>query len=170
MYGKAGDLSMSALLANWKLALVGLLLAALGVQTVRIAGLKQEAAEQRASLATATQRAEHEQREIEAQRAAAITEVQTHAQSQINALAADLVASRTAADGLRAAAASAARRARQNPAVAGAGPSEPGSDSLDLLVGVLERHSAELVEVGEFADRARIAGMACERAYDGLTR
>lgn len=59
--------------------------------------------------------------------------------------------------------------ARRDPDPAGAGPGVKGADALDLLTGMLARHSAELVDVGEFADRLLIAGQACERSYDALT-
>ena len=54
-----------------------------------------------------------------------------------------------------------------DPAIAS--PGIQGADALDLLTGMLARHSAELVDVGEFADRLRIAGLTCERSYDALT-
>ena len=43
-------------------------------------------------------------------------------------------------------------------------------EALDLLANLLEKHSAELVEIGEFADLAHAAGTTCERAYDTLAR
>lgn len=112
--------------------------------------------------------AERKQREIEAQWAVAVQEVQDHAQSQINALEGQLSDARRASDGLRAAAASAARRACPRAALADAGTGHAGQDSLDLLVDVLARADAAAGEVGEYADRLRVAGAACERAYDAL--
>lgn len=129
---------------------------------VELAQVRQQAAEQVAS-------AERKQREIELQRTRDVQEAATHAQTRIDALAADLAASRAAADGLRAAAASAARRACPNPSAAGAGTREPDPGALDLLVDVLGRADARAGELAEYADRARIAGSACERAYDALT-
>jgi flagellar basal body rod protein FlgB len=38
-----------------------------------------------------------------------------------------------------------------------------------LLADMLARHSRELVEVGEYADRLRVAGETCERIYDGVS-
>ena len=61
----------------------------------------------------------------------------------------------------------AAQRAA-HPGLATAGP--PAGDALDLLANLLEKHSAELVEIGEFADLAHAAGITCERAYDTLER
>ncbi len=61
------------------------------------------------------------------------------------------------------------RSAPQHSAPAVAGPGVQGADALDLLTGMLARHSAELVQVGEFADQLRIAGHTCERSYDTLS-
>ena len=80
---------------------------------------------------------------------------------------------RAAADSLRAqldAYRRAAPRAAEDPGAAGAGPSEPGADPLDLLAGLLARHSGELVEVGAFADELHARGLTCERASDALSR
>jgi hypothetical protein len=61
------------------------------------------------------------------------------------------------------------RSATNNSPAPVAGPGVEGSDALDLLAGMLSRHSQELVEVGSYADRLRVAGQTCERAYDALT-
>ncbi len=90
------------------------------------------------------------------------------AQKKIDALETELASAGVAADRLRAAAKIAASRARTNPGPADASTGKPGADPLDLLVAVLDRHSQELVRVGDFADRLRVAGLACERAYDTL--
>lgn len=129
---------------------------------VELAQVRQQAAQAKAN-------AEKAQREIERQRAQAVQEVQDHAQSQIDALAADLAASRAAGDGLRAAAASTARRACPRTAVASSGKGEPDTDALDLLVGVLGRLEEGGREMAEHADRLRIAGAACEASYNALT-
>lgn len=156
------------LLKNWRLIAVALLLGALGLQTVRIANLKQAAADHRAELATATQRAEKAERAEETRRQDVVTKEDTDAQARIATLEVELVTARTAADRLRTAAANAASRARTGASASVVRPGGPSTDALDLLVTVLDRHSRELVAVGEFADRLRSAGTACERSYDGL--
>lgn len=140
-----------------------------GVERMRGNGARTALAEFRLTAETARAEAERKQREIEAQRTRDVQEVATHAQEQINALERDLADSRGAADRLRVAAASAARRACPRPAAAGTGPAQPDSSALDVLVDVLHRHSRELVEVGEYADRLRIAGIACERSYQAVS-
>lgn len=86
------------------------------------------------------------------------------AQERIAKLETDLAGARAGADRLRAAVSSAIKNPK--PSTGGAGQS--GADTLDVLAGVLSRHSDELVSVGEYADRLRIAGLACERLYTGL--
>lgn len=165
---------MTALL-NWRLwaaAGVAVLLAWTHWQAYRQGGAsaRTELAQVRQQAAEQVAQAERRQREIEAQRTRDVQEIQTNAQEQIDALAADLAASRAAADSLRSAAASAARRACPRPASASTGQGQSDTAALDLLVDVLHRHSQELVAVGEYADRLRIAGRACERAYDALAQ
>lgn len=151
-------------------ALLGVAMLSAGVERTRRLKVQAEFSEFKATAAENARQAEAREREKEQQWSEKVTEVSTHAQGQINALQADLVSSRTASERLhRAAAAAAKRAASQTPAVASAGPSVGSADPLDLLVGVLQRHSDELVEVGGYADKLRIAGLACERA-DEVTR
>lgn len=112
--------------------------------------------------------AEKKQRDIEAQRDKDINEVATNAQAQINALSADLAASRASADGLRDAAAVAARRARARACAPNPGKGEPDSDPIGVLADVLDRSNERRREVADYADRLRIAGAACEAAYGAL--
>lgn len=151
------------------LVLAAALLSA-GVERTRRLKVQAEFSEFKATAAENARKAESREREKERQWSERVTELSTHAQGQINALQADLAASRTASQRMLAAAAATAKRgASQAPPAAGAGPSVGGPDPLDLLVGVLQRHSDELVEVGGYADTLRIAGLACERA-DEVTR
>ena len=46
--------------------------------------------------------------------------------------------------------------------------SEAASDPIGVLIGVLEGLESTGREIAEYADRARVAGDACERAYDSL--
>lgn len=54
-----------------------------------------------------------------------------------------------------------------DPAAATGGTSAPSAG--DLLADMLGRVAAAAGELGSYADRARVAGQTCERAYDGLT-
>lgn len=91
-------------------------------------------------------------------------------QAQIDNARRDAVDAARAADSLRSTLARyrAATRPATNPGVAGAGPGKPDSTALDLLTGMLARHTAELVDVGKYADALRAAGITCERYGDSL--
>ncbi len=63
---------------------------------------------------------------------------------------------------LRLAAAIAAGRSASAPGGA------PAGDPIGVLADVLDRADARAEVLAEYADRARVAGAACERAYDSL--
>jgi hypothetical protein len=148
------------------------------VQTVRLAGERRahdelatefathkEDAERTARLASENYRRE-EQRRIQAQK-----EAEDEATRQLEAARADAGA---AADALRRlrqrVAADAARRAAAgDPAAPQGGPAaEPAAHlPADALLARLGEAAGQLAA---HADAARIAGLACERSYDALTR
>lgn len=165
---------MSALLdlvPRWLLlALLAAALVLVGVERTQVLKARADTAQLRADMATAQAAAEKRERAKEAQRAADVQEVATHAQSQIDSLAADLADSRGVADSLRAAVDSARRRACPSAPAAGAGPGQLGADPIGVLADVFTRADKRAGELAEYADRLRIAGAGCERAYDALTR
>jgi hypothetical protein len=114
--------------------------------------------------------AERAQRTEEQRRTAAVTKEASSAQTQTAALDASLPAARAASDGVRNAATGAASRARASACPAAASTRQPGDDPLGLLVDVLGRADQRAGELAEYADRLRIAGIACERSYDSLTK
>lgn len=61
----------------------------------------------------------------------------------------------------------AAVRAAHPPAACGG---EAAGDAIGVLADVLERADTRARVLAEYADAARTAGQACERAYDALTR
>lgn len=160
---------MTWLLANWKLLGLAVLLALLGLQTVRVAELKHDAADQRAAAAEARMLADRAQRTEEQRRAAAVAKESTDAQTRIASLEDDLRNATGAADSLRAAAAGAAVRARARACSTPASPGQHDSEPIGVLVDVLGRADQRAGELAELADRLRIAGLACERSYDALT-
>jgi len=160
---------MTWVLANWKLLLAVVLLVLLGLQTVRVAELKQDAADQRAADAETRLLADRAQRTEEQRRSAAVTKEATDAQIRIASLEGDLRLAAGAADGLRAAANSAASRARAGACAATSGPSQSGADAIGVLADVLGRADQRAGVLAEHADRLRIAGIACERSYNALT-
>jgi len=160
---------MTWLLANWKLVAMAVLLALLGLQTVRIAELKEDAAEKHAADLETRLLADRAQRTEEQRRVAAVAKEAQDAQAKIASLEDSLRLARTASDGVRDAAAGAAIRARAQSCAPKPGPGQSGADTLDLLVDVLGRADGRAGELAEYADRLRIAGVACERSYETLT-
>lgn len=134
------------------------------------AGVQQAWDKERAALAQASRAAEKEQRAIEQARQTEIERISREAKSQIAAAQSDAVAARDAAGRLqqRVAALVAASRASADPGVAGRGQGEQGADALDLLVGMQSRLDDAAGQLADYADKVRVAGLACERAYDNV--
>lgn len=162
----------------WAIA-VAVLLALLGVDTVRIADKKaalSEAIAATANLKTeyaqAAQKAEAEARAEEARRTEATKQVISDAQSQTAVAQTAALDAARAADGLRgrvAALIASSRASATNPGAAGRGPGQQGADALDVLGRVLSESDEAAGVVAAYADRLRIAGQACEAQYDSLT-
>ena len=47
---------------------------------------------------------------------------------------------------------------------------ESDQASFDLFLNLLDRHTRELVEVGEYADKLKAAGLMCEQSHDPLSQ
>jgi hypothetical protein len=163
--------------AAW-LAIIGALLACLMFQQVRVSNARAGADRARAELADtktryaqAAQKAEADARAEEARRTEATRKVVSDAQSQTAAAQAAALDAGRAADGLRVRLAqylASVRQAPGNPGTAGSSAGEQSSDPLDVLSGVLSRMGDDAGRVAAYADRLRVAGSACERAYDSL--
>jgi hypothetical protein len=99
-----------------------------------------------------------------------ISEIANEATQQAAVARADARAAGAAAERLRARVDQlvAASRAAGDSAVAGASPGQLGGDALDVLVDVLRRTDSAAGQLGEYADKLKIAGLSCERAYDAL--
>jgi len=168
--------------ALWALLLAGAL-GLVGVQSVRIAGVKSDVATQRASTAEArtdlanykaaaaesARLADRAERVEEQRRTAAQGKAldEAHTRAQAAQTAADRY--RRSADGLQqrlAATVAAARAARGDPAAAGSGA--PAGDPKGVLGDVLGRCKRRVGLLARYADAARIAGQACEASYDAL--
>lgn len=61
----------------------------------------------------------------------------------------------------------AARRSAKDPSTSS--PSQAAGNADDLLALLLEKSVRRATDLAAYADQARIAGMACERAYDSLS-
>jgi hypothetical protein len=169
---------MTFLITQWKFVLIGVLLALIGVQQVRIdhahaelAKAKQEFAEAQAHAAAEAQKAEQAAREEEQRREQRKQEIIDAANQETEVARAAARDADAAAVGLRARLAAytaAIRRATADTEPAKRSPSQQGPDALDVLVGVLQRSDDGAGELASYADRLRVAGLACEAFADGL--
>ncbi|HCW20068.1 DUF2514 family protein [Achromobacter sp.] len=124
-------------------------------------------AAERDAQAQATVAAVEAAREEGKRRTAAVEKARDDATKQAAAAVADAAGARAERDGLRYRAYSLARAAIfRDPAAADGSPA--GANAVDLLAYMLGRVSDRAEELAAVADRARIAGLTCERAYDAV--
>lgn len=120
-------------------------------------------------LAQATRAAAEAARAEEARRTAAVEEQRDIAQAKLDGLALELAAGAAVSDRMRRELDALRRRGGtcSAPATDG-GASKPGVDAIGLLIDMLEGMESAGREVAEYADRLRIAGVACEGAWGSL--
>jgi hypothetical protein len=128
--------------------------------------LGEQIAEIRADHAQALADVQSRARKIESGWHAGMMEVQRNAQEKLDAVAADVAAAGSAAERLRERVAELSRRPAASPGAADGG--EAAEAARLVLADVLGRIDAAAGELAAYADRARVAGMACEAAYDSL--
>lgn len=160
-----------------KLLVIGLLLAAVGVQTVRLAEEKTDHAETRASFADERvealrmhAKADTEQREEFERRIGAKDAIVKAAQDLAAARATALAAARRAGDGLQvdlAAAIARAGQAGRNPDAGGGG--ETAATAAGVLGGLFAEADGFAGIVAGALAASRDAGATCERSYQSLT-
>lgn len=140
-----------------------------GVAAWWVQGLRYDAKISRIETAQAAALADTQAkaRQIEQARVAAIEEVTKDADQKIAAVQADAAAAADSAKRLRAELAR-LRRAAGNTAAAGSSPGQPSADPIGVLAVVLGELDDRAGEVGRYADRLKVAGLACEKAYDSL--
>ena len=170
----------SVLRALWVWIVMGVLLAALGLQTVRLdhaqteyAQLQAQIAEERQKAAEASQQAEQAVRDEEERREQLKEQILNEAEHQTEIAKAAADSANAAADGLRqrvAALVISARSGTANPGSSKGSAGKPSADPLDLLSGVLSRLDDTSGELAAYADRLLIAGQGCEAAYKSLTQ
>lgn len=121
----------------------------------------------RATAAAERERTEEQRRQDEK------TRIENETRIEIAAAQAAATAAGAERDRLRASLAAYTGRQRAagaSPTTVAAGSAVPGGDPLDLLVGLLQRHSDELVEVGRYADELHAKAISVEQKYDSLIR
>lgn len=101
-------------------------------------------------------------REIELQRQAAIEVIRNDALLQIEQIEMDRDSADAASERLRKELAR-YRAHTQNSCITAGSPS--AQDPIGVLIGVLEGLESTGREIAEYADRARVAGLACEASY-----
>ncbi len=157
---------------GWALVAAALVASGWIVNGWRLAGqieqLQGEQAKQRegqaAALAAASEAARtEEQRRTAEQRGIANAAAKERDEALADARTADAVAEQLR---VRVAQLAAAARGAGNPPAASG--SQAAGDPLDVLTDVLGRADKRAGDLAEYADRARIAGQACERSYDAL--
>jgi hypothetical protein len=165
----------------WKWWLIGgafaAVVAAWGVQTYRVNSYKADLAEsqairaqERAAAAEAARIQSEEYREEDQRRIRALRSIVDDTIQKAEAVAADAVDSRVAADRLRqriAAIVAASRRASRDPAAAEGSP--PAQDAIGMLAELYRRIDEAAQLYAGVADATHNAGNACERAYGSLT-
>lgn len=129
-----------------------------------------ELASYRAEAAEAARRAEAEQREEEARREDEIKKVVTDARLQTHRAQRDAAGARAAGDSLRDELARARARSCASGQDSATAPGGPPADATERMLADVQRRLDEAADgIAAHADLAIAAGMACERAYDGLT-
>lgn len=115
--------------------------------------------------------AEAREREEETRRDAARQKIEDETRDQIEKSRASAAAAASELGRVRQQLAAFTARfgnASPNPAADRSGPGVKDTGALDLLAGLFSGHTAELVEVGRYAQQLRAAGLSCERKYDSL--
>lgn len=125
-----------------------------------------EIAQIRAEHADAYAKAQAQARSEETRRAAAIEGIRRDAQIRIEELEADAATAVSAAGSLREELAKRTRRATANPGTANGGAA--ALSALVLYSELLDRADTRAGELAGEADRRRVAGLACQHAYDSL--
>ncbi|MEC5321180.1 DUF2514 family protein [Brenneria populi subsp. brevivirga] len=122
--------------------------------------------------ATALAKRQSDERQEERRRQEAINAISTNAQREIEQAQTDAVNAQSAADSLRDTIATIRRKLAASEtgrisATAAAGAAR--ASTAILLADVLQRADDRAGELAAYADRARVAGLTCERAYDAIT-
>jgi len=174
----AGE-KVAGLLVGWRgyaaAALAGAMLAGGAAWTAQgwrygaeIAYIERDHAKARDDQAQATVTAVEAARTEGRRRTAAVEKQRDDAKKQAAAAAGDAARARAERRGLlERADALVGAAAGRDPTLTDGSPA--GADAVDLLAYMLGRVSFRAEDLAGIADRARIAGLSCERSYDALT-
>lgn len=146
------------------LTLIAGFILALGLQQHRIDGLNLEISELKATLAKNS--AEAAQAVIDKQVEIAAIKDQFYEQAQELQDQLDVVSNTRDSLIERLQSYNSATRTAKATENSKRGPSEQDQATFDLFIQLLDRHTRELAEVGEYADKLRFAGLMCENISD----
>lgn len=164
---------------TWAAGAVAVLaIAAAGVQTVRLAGeeadhatTKTQAADARAEASRMHAKAETEQREEYERRQKEKDDAIEQAKTKIAVATAAAARADLAAGSLRESTIALVAAARKACGSSDTGPGgAPASDPIGVLADVQRRADERAGILAKYADAASIAGDACERSYDSLSK
>lgn len=120
-------------------------------------------------IATANLAHEEKLRSLQAELQSTADRVNKDAKVQIDKLESDLLAANTSAGSLRDKVTKYAASAKKCASNTGATNASETADAPAVVLGRMFSWADQAAgELGEFADRSRIAGLACETAYDNL--
>ena len=156
---------MTLLLANWKYAVIAVLLALLGVQQVRVNNARTELAEYRQQVHAQALAAEQAARAEESRRQEAYDEEAAHARNEIKALEATVSALADTSDSLRDTVAK-YKRSRAATCTASGGTNQPRDAARDLLADLYLGLVKASQDTSGFAERVYGTGITCERSVD----
>lgn len=152
----------------WYLAAIAALIAALGVQQVRVSNAKSDLASYRLEVSNAQRIASELARKESDRRQQAFDDAARSAREENESLQKDVVRLADLADGLRGDIATLRKRTFKSPNPANGSKSEQGDDAISVLARVYERADTEAGVVAQYADRLRVAGLACESSVDQM--
>lgn len=164
---------MNTLLLKWAAILATVIVCSFGAYQhgVNVTNAKWEKQQSAAQAAQATLRAQEERtaRETEQRRQAEIESIRADAQKQIQNAQADARDADLASERLRKQADRLAQSVRSCPSDTGATDGSKTAPSPAMVLSdVLSRMDARARELAEAYDRSRIAGSACQSAYDAI--
>lgn len=138
------------------------------LQTWRLHAAQMELKEQEVQTLAAVAAAAEQARFEEQRRVLAAQEIANEARKREEQARADADAAAAAGSRLRQALAAARRAACSDPAPAG---SSQAADATEGMLADVQRRLDEATDrIGRFADQAYSAGLACQQAYDSLSR
>lgn len=158
--------TIAAILAQWKLIIIGILTALVCAQYVRIASLQNDRNERRAVLAESARMADRAQREVEQTWQQRLATEREHGHKQTLAYEAAVQRASGVERELRTARADATRRARAQTCAGPRSEAKPDFDAISVLADVHGWTDSVSGVYARLSDKRKIVGDMCERSFD----